>query len=432
MESTASLTKNKNFLELMERYIEPSAVKGNIKAPSSKSMTQRAIAAALLADGESIIHNPSYCDDSLAAMSMAVGLGARVEPQVNELKINGSAILKEPKLNCGESGLAIRMFSPIAALYPVEITMVGANSLKKRPMFMIEEALNQLGVKCISSNGFLPLTIQGPIVGGHCEIDGSVSSQLLTGLLMALPLASKDSEIKVKNLKSKPYIDMTIQILKSFGITVKNEDYSFFRIPGNQKYIPHNYIVEGDWSGGAFLLVAGAICGKLCITGLNRDSKQSDMSIINALENAGAKMTISENQIEISKSELKAFEFDSTESPDLFPPLVALASYCEGVSIIKGVSRLIYKESDRAKVLKEEFGKLKINIEINDDIMFVTGGRPQAARVESHDDHRIAMAVAISSLGAKGRVYIRDSQCVAKSYPGFFNDLRNLGAMVHE
>jgi len=416
----------------MERYIEPSAVKGNIKAPSSKSMTQRAIAAALLADGESIIHNPSYCDDSLAAMSMAVGLGARVEPQVNELKINGSAILKEPKLNCGESGLAIRMFSPIAALYPVEITMVGANSLKKRPMFMIEEALNQLGVKCISSNGFLPLTIQGPIVGGHCEIDGSVSSQLLTGLLMALPLASKDSEIKVKNLKSKPYIDMTIQILKSFGITVKNEDYSFFRIPGNQKYIPHNYIVEGDWSGGAFLLVAGAICGKLCITGLNRDSKQSDMSIINALENAGAKMTISENQIEISKSELKAFEFDSTESPDLFPPLVALASYCEGVSIIKGVSRLIYKESDRAKVLKEEFGKLKINIEINDDIMFVTGGRPQAARVESHDDHRIAMAVAISSLGAKGRVYIRDSQCVAKSYPGFFNDLRNLGAMVHE
>lgn len=432
MESTVSLKKNKKFLGIMERYIEPSALKGNIKAPSSKSMTQRAIAAALLADGESIIHNPSYCDDSLAAMSMAVGLGARVEPQVNELKINGSAILKEPKLNCGESGLAIRMFSPIAALYPVEITMVGANSLKKRPMFMIEEALNQLGVKCISANGFLPLTIQGPIVGGHCEIDGSVSSQLLTGLLMALPLASKESEIKVKNLKSKPYIDMTIQILKSFGITVKNEDYSFFRIPGNQKYIPHNYIVEGDWSGGAFLLVAGAISGNLCITGLNKDSKQSDMSIINALESAGAKMTISENQIEISKSELKAFEFDATESPDLFPPLVALASYCEGISIIKGVSRLIYKESDRAKVLEEEFRKLKINIEINDDLMFITGGRPHGARVESHDDHRIAMAVAIASLGATGRVYIRDSQCVAKSYPGFFDDLRNLGATVHE
>ena len=416
----------------MERYLEPSSIKGTIKAPASKSMTQRAIAAALLADGQSIIHNPSYCDDSLAAMSIAVGLGARVEPQVNQLKINGSAILKEPKLNCGESGLAIRMFSPIAALYPAEITMVGANSLKRRPMFMIEDALNQLGVKCTSSGGFLPLTIEGPIVGGNCEIDGSVSSQLLTGLLMALPLAAKNSEIKVNNLKSKPYIDMTIQILKSFGISVENQDYCLFNIQGNQKYTPHSYTVEGDWSGGAFLLVAGAINGQLCVKGLRRDSMQSDMAIINALENAGAHIKVGEDQIEITKSELKAFEFNATESPDLFPPLVALASYCEGISTIKGVSRLIYKESDRAKALKEEFGKMNVKIEIKDDLMYVTGGRPQGARVESHDDHRIAMALAVASLGAAGRISIRDSQCVAKSYPCFFDDLRNLGAVVHE
>src|SRR5664279_2997471 len=220
----------------MERCLEPSALKGNIKAPASKSMTQRAIAASLLADGESIIHNPSYCDDSLAAMSIAVGLGAKIEPQVNELKIIGSCVLKEPKLNCGESGLAIRMFSPIAALYPVEVSMIGANSLKKRPMLMVEEALNQLGAKCSSTGGFLPLTIRGPITGGKCEIDGSVSSQLLTGLLLALPLAKKDSEIKVNNLKSKPYIDMTIQILNYFGITIENQDYTKFRIHGNQKY----------------------------------------------------------------------------------------------------------------------------------------------------------------------------------------------------
>ncbi len=416
----------------MERYLEPSAIKGTIKAPASKSMTQRAIAAALLADGESTIHNPSYCDDSLAAMSIAVGLGARVEPMVNELKIIGSATLKESKLNCGESGLAIRMFSPIVALYPAEITMVGANSLKKRPMIMIEEALNQLGVKCKSSAGFLPLTIQGPIVGGRCEIDGSVSSQLLTGLLMALPLASKNSEIKVKNLKSKPYIDMTIQLLNSFGITIENSNYNLFKISGNQKYTPNTYIVESDWSGGAFLLVAGAINGQLIIKGLRRDSKQSDMSILNALEMADARMIIGDDQIEISKSELKAFEFNATQSPDLFPPLVALASYCKGISTIKGVSRLIYKESNRAETLKEEFGKMNIKIEINDDLMFVTGGQPQSARVESHEDHRIAMAVAVAALGATGRVSIRDSQCVAKSYPGFFDDLRNLGALVHE
>ncbi len=416
----------------MERYLEPSAIKGTIKAPASKSMTQRAIAAALLADGESMIHNPSYCDDSLAAMSIAVGLGARVEPLVNELKIIGSATLKESKLNCGESGLAIRMFSPIVALYPAEITLVGANSLKKRPMIMIEEALNQLGVKCKSSAGFLPLTIQGPIVGGRCEIDGSVSSQLLTGLLMALPLASKNSEIKVNNLKSKPYIDMTIQLLNSFGITIENSNYNLFKISGNQKYTPNTYIVEGDWSGGAFLLVAGAINGQLIIKGLRRDSKQSDMSILNALEMADAHLIIGDDQIEISKSELKAFEFNATQSPDLFPPLVALASYCKGISTIKGVSRLIYKESNRAETLKEEFGKMNINIEINDDLMFVTGGQPQSARVESHEDHRIAMAVAVASLGATGRVSIRDSQCVAKSYPVFFDDLRNLGALVHE
>jgi 3-phosphoshikimate 1-carboxyvinyltransferase len=416
----------------MERYLEPSAIKGTIKAPASKSMTQRAIAAALLADGESMIHNPSYCDDSLAAMSIAVGLGARVEPLVNKLKIIGSATLKESKLNCGESGLAIRMFSPIVALYPAEITLVGANSLKKRPMIMIEDALNQLGVKCKSSTGFLPLTIQGPIVGGRCEIDGSVSSQLLTGLLMALPLASKNSEIKVNNLKSKPYIDMTIQLLNSFGITIENSNYNLFKISGNQKYTPNTYIVEGDWSGGAFLLVAGAINGQLIIKGLRRDSKQSDMSILNALEMADAHLIIGDDQIEISKSELKAFEYNATQSPDLFPPLVALASYCKGISTIKGVSRLIYKESNRAESLKEEFGKMNINIEINDDLMFVTGGQPQSARVESHEDHRIAMAVAVASLGATGRVSIRDSQCVAKSYPGFFDDLRNLGALVHE
>jgi 3-phosphoshikimate 1-carboxyvinyltransferase len=416
----------------MERCLEPSAIKGTLKAPASKSMTQRAIAAALLADGQSVIHNPSYCDDSLAAMSIAVGLGARVEPQVNELKINGSAVLKEPKLNCGESGLAIRMFSPIAALYSAEIKMVGANSLKKRPMFMIEEALNQLGVKCTSSGGFLPLTIEGPIVGGHCEIDGSVSSQLLTGLLMALPLAAGNSEIRVNNLKSKPYIDMTIQILKSFGISVENRDYSLFRIQGNQKYIPHSYTVEGDWSGGAFLLVAGAINGQLCVRGLRSDSMQSDKLIVNALEKAGAHIISGENQIEITRSELKAFEFDATESPDLFPPLVALASYCEGISKIKGVSRLIYKESDRAKALQEEFGKMGIKIEINDDLMFVIGGKPQGSKVESHDDHRIAMAIAVASLGATGKVSIRDSQCVAKSYPGFFDDLRHVGAVVHE
>src|SRR5512133_2553898 len=220
----------------MERSFDPSELNGTVSAPASKSMTQRAIAAALLATGDSIIRNPSYCDDSLAAMSIAAGLGARIEPEPDLLRITGSEELKESKLNCGESGLAIRMFSPIAALYRTEITLNGSVTLKKRPMSMISEAINQLGSSCSTTDGFLPITVKGPLKGGRSEIDGSVSSQLLTGLLMALPLAESDSEIKVNNLKSTPYIDMTIGLLNEFGIEVYNHDYELFTIPGRQKY----------------------------------------------------------------------------------------------------------------------------------------------------------------------------------------------------
>ena len=341
----------------MERAVEPSFIKGQVKAPPSKSMTQRAIAAAMLADGESRIINPSYCDDCLAAMSIAVGLGAKVEPGIDEMKITGCRGLMEKKLNCGESGLAIRMFSPIAALYPEEITISGAGSLKSRPMSMISNALDQLGVKCLTTGGFLPLTIKGPLKGGNCEIDGSVSSQLLTGLLMALPVTTRNSVVKVNNLKSRPYIDMTIGVLKDFGIEITNDNYKTFKINGKQKFIARNYVVEGDWSGGALLLVAGAINGDIQVTGLRTYSSQSDKAILKVLEMAGAKMQVNENQINISSSPLKAFDFDATESPDLFPPVVALASYCTGTSRIKGVSRLYYKESDRAMSLSEEFAE---------------------------------------------------------------------------
>lgn len=416
----------------MERSVEPSFVNGQVKAPPSKSMTQRAIAAAMLADGQSIITNPSYCDDSLAAMSIAVSLGARVEPEADRMKITGSGEIKEKKLNCGESGLAIRMFSPVAALFDEEIIMTGSGSLKKRPMQMIGDAINQLGARCISTDGFLPLAIKGPLKGGRCEIDGSLSSQLLTGLLMSLPLANDDSEIKVNNLKSKPYIDMTLDLLRDFGIKITNDNYELFIVPGQQHFLPRNYEVESDWSGGAFLLVAGAINGNLRVTGLRTASYQSDMAILKALESAGANMKISDRSIEISKSDLKAFEFDATEAPDLFPPLVALASYCKGITKLKGASRLIYKESDRAAALMEEFDKMNIKVELVDDNLFVTGGNVKGGRVNSHDDHRIAMAEAIAALGAEETLYIKDSHCVAKSYPGFFNDLRNLGAGIHE
>jgi 3-phosphoshikimate 1-carboxyvinyltransferase len=299
-------------------------------------------------------------------------------------------------------------------------------------MNMIEDALRQFGVACTSNNGFLPLTIKGPLTGGECEIDGSISSQLLTGLLMALPVTAKNSIVKVNDLKSKPYIDMTLQVLDKFGIRVINDNYSRFIIAGNQKYKASVFDVESDWSGGAFLLVAGAIAGEITVEGLRTDSRQSDKAILTALDKAGAMLSISDNSVTVSKSDLKAFEFDSTESPDLFPPLVALASYCKGISGIKGAKRLIHKESNRADALVEEFGKLNIKVEVSNDYMIVNGGEVSGAKVNSHEDHRIAMALATAALGASGRVAIKDSHCIGKSYPEFFDDLKMMGVEVYE
>jgi 3-phosphoshikimate 1-carboxyvinyltransferase len=243
----------------MEKSVIPSFLKGEVVAPPSKSMTQRAIAAGLLAESETTILNPSGCEDSKAALGIAASLGAEIQTGLKKLKMKGGGKLKEKKLYCGESGLAIRMFSPIASLYPYTITMTGSGSLRKRPMSMIEDALRQLGVTCKTEEGSLPLTIKGPLRGGRCKVDGSISSQLLTGLLMALPLVPQDSEIYVKDLKSRPYIDMTLQVLDKFGIEIQNTNYSVFNITGNQKYEGGTFEIESDWSGGAFLLVAAAI-----------------------------------------------------------------------------------------------------------------------------------------------------------------------------
>ncbi|MBN2862562.1 MAG: 3-phosphoshikimate 1-carboxyvinyltransferase, partial [Bacteroidales bacterium] len=239
-----------------------------------------------------------------------------------------------------------------------------------------------------------------------------------------------DSEITVLNLKSKPYIDLTLQVLDKFGISVVNDNYSRFTIRGSQKYKATIMEVESDWSGGAFLLVAGAVNGDVSVTGLRSDSRQSDKTILTALDRAGARMKMTENSVRVSKSKLRSFEFDATEAPDLFPPLAALASYCTGISGIKGVSRLIHKESDRAKALMEEFGKMNIKVEIKEDYMLITGGKVKGAVVNSHNDHRIAMAEAVAALGASGSVTVKDSRCIAKSYTVFFEDLKTLGANI--
>ncbi len=394
-----------------------------INAPASKSVMQRVIAIAILAEGRSSIKNPSFSDDSLSAIRLAGGLGISVQFTTGIIDFERTENVTETKINIGESGLGIRMFSPLLALFDKHFLVSGKGSLLTRPIKTIEEALNQLGVQTKSENGFLPLQISGKLKGGKIEIDGSLSSQVLTGLLISLPVVEEDSEIIVHNLKSKPYIDLTLQIIKDFGVTIENHNYKKFVIKGKQKYIARDYKVEGDWSGASFLLVAGLISGEVKVTGLNIESIQADKEIINAIKSAGGNISIDSESVITKKSNLTAFEFDATDCPDLFPPLVTMAAYCKGISKITGVSRLKHKESDRASVLKNEFYKIGIQVEIKDDVMDIHGGKVLGGIIDSHNDHRIAMAAGIVALGAESEIKILNADSIKKSYSRFFRDI---------
>ena len=415
----------------MKITVLPSSLSGIVKAPPSKSLTQRAIAAGLLSHGTTVIHNPSFCNDALAATRMAEALGASVTKNRDAVIVKsgvrpGSAVT----LHCGESGLAMRMFAPMAALLSRETTFTGEGSLTVRPVTMIKDALEQMGVRVDTTGGHLPFTLKGELSPGTVTIDGTSGSQLLTGLLMTLPLLHAESEVSVHNLKSKPYIDLTLKLLSDFGIIVENHDFVRFKIKGNQACNAHEYMVEGDWSGAAFLLVAGAISGDICIDNLNRDSLQADRAVMDVLRIAGAGLKTDMNKITVSKTDLLPFAFDATDSPDLFPPLAALAAYCNGTSRLAGVGRLVHKESNRAKAIIDVLGTMNIHAHIEGDELLVDGGEVRGAAVDSHNDHRIAMMAAVMALGGRGEVTITGAEAVNKSFPGFFDTLRSCGAMI--
>ncbi len=418
----------------MKKSIKPSKIKGTVKAPASKSMLQRAIAAALLAETPTKILNPTYSNDAKAALRVIKALGARVTAGKDEIFIKGGLNPTGDVLNCGEAGLSIRMFSPIAALWHEELTLTGEGSLVVRPVSMIEKPLKALGVEVTTTNGCPPLRVKGPLQGGEAEVDGSMSSQFLTGLLMALPKAPKDSTLKVKDLKSTPYIDMTLSLLDAFGCEVQHSNYETFFIKGNQRYRIGEYQVEGDWSGASFLLVAGAVAegGSVIVTGLDIESPQADRKIIDAIKAAGASVKMTSGRVEITNSKLKAFDFDATHCPDLFPPLVALACNCKGTTVLTGVNRLTYKESDRAMALEKEFSTLGAVIRIYGNQMKILGTKLKGGTIDSHNDHRIAMAGALAAINAEGDVTIQNPQCVAKSYPDFFEDFAAIGGIVYE
>jgi 3-phosphoshikimate 1-carboxyvinyltransferase len=458
--------------------IQPSTLGGVLLAPASKSSMQRACAAASLRAGETIIRHPGHSNDDKAALGVIQDLGAEVtELPDGSLRVRSEGVVagvgvagdggsrqdgggREPlEVNCGESGLGLRMFAPIFALSGRTIRVKGEGSLLKRPMDFFDEIFPQLGIRVVSNGGKLPLEIQGPLQPRTIEIDGSLSSQFLTGLLFAFAAAGAPGvSIKVRDLKSKPYIDLTLQVMRCFGWDVENRDYAEFLFPAERRAGDASYTVEGDWSGGAFLLVAGAIAGPIRIKGLDEWSTQADKAILQAMCDAGAVLEMGEEEILVGPPAagtglaggagladaagsanaadavapaLAAFRFDATDCPDLFPPLVALAAYCAGTTEIVGVSRLAHKESDRGLTLQAEFGKMGVRIDLEGDKMLVFGGQGvKGAAVHSRHDHRIAMACAVAALKADGAVVIEDAEAIDKSYPDFYEDLRALGAVL--
>lgn len=406
-------------------------LQGEITPPCSKSYAQRALAAALLASGRTTLRGIELCRDTRSAIKVIEKLGATVEViDDNTLVITGGLNPQTDCINVGESGLAARLFTPIAALADTPITIQGEGTLCHRPMSMMVEPLKELGVAVRDGGGRLPIEVCGPIRGGRVVVDGHMSSQFVTGLLIALPLVARDTTVEVRGAVSTPYIDMTMETVSRFGVEIMyNEgDYTEFYISGNQQYQPVDYTIESDWSAAAIIMVAAAIAGEVTVRNISTLSRQADTAICRALERVGASLILESNSITVKRRELNAFTFDATQCPDLFPALVALAAACDGVSTIYGVERLRGKESDRGETLKEEYGKLGIDIEIDYDenVMRVVGGVPVAATVDSHDDHRIAMSLAVTALRMDEELVIKNRECVAKSYPSFFEDLQLL------
>jgi 3-phosphoshikimate 1-carboxyvinyltransferase len=412
----------------MNYQVLPTILKGKIVVPASKSDAQRAIIAASLAIGTSTVGNCGMSEDVKHVLKVVEQLGAKIEiVEANSYGISGGKWDNSNELNVGESGLAIRLLTPIVSTQKHKISLSGKGSLLKRSLHFFDENLPKMNVEVKSTNGFLPIEVQGPLKGGTYTVDGSQSSQYISGLLMALPLLNEPSELCVDNLASKPYVQMTLNTLENFGIQIQHDNFERFLIAGKQEYIPCFYQVEGDWSAASYWLVAAALGAEITISGLSMTSLQADKKMLDALIVAGCNLHFSSDGISVKGNEKKAFQFDATHCPDLFPALVSFAAFCPGVSVISGVKRLKNKESDRGLSLKREFEKLGVLIELVDDEMRIHGVNSiDGNTVYSHNDHRIAMCLAIVGLFSRNGVMIENAEAVVKSYPDFWKDFESV------
>ena len=418
------------------------SLSGSVKAPPSKSHTHRAIIASALSEGISEIRNPLICDDTLATIRACRMLGAEITSFPNEtLKVSGFPKPKTPEnvIDCGNSGSTLRFITPICALAEGISVLTGGESLRKRPMGPLLEALNQLGVRCYSTrmNGFPPIIVfGGGIRGGRAVIRGDVSSQFISGLLFAAPMADNDVEIILSTpLESKPYVNITLDTIRKHGVEAEFST-NIFHIPSGQKYKSYNHLIEGDYSSAAFLLAAATITNShVRIENLAKNSLQGDRIITKILDKVGAHVNIGENFVEVKGAEekLNPFNIDMRNNPDLVPVCAVLACVANGKSIIQGVRRLRFKESDRIESLTSELSKMGADIRFLDNKLIIYGGKDlHGAEINPRKDHRIAMACMIAALKARGETIIHNAECINKSYPNFVKDMRSLGVEILE
>ena len=414
----------------MQTIIFPTnQVKASFSIPASKSHSQRVLACSLINKEKTIIFGLGNSDDEQGLFQLISEMGAKIERIDGKIIIEGVELNNQTELNLnfGESGLAARMMTPILANANGLINLNGQGSLLNRPMNQFDEVFKRLGVDFASHSGRLPYRIHGPLKPQNIQIDGALSSQYITGLILgyvASPLLRTEI-IEVLNPTSIPYIELTLEVLRNFGVELEFKDNKI-QFAGPYKFKETEISIEGDWSSASFFMVAGAILGDITIRGLNLNSKQADRKVLEALKDFGADLLL-ENGVRIIKNQSKVFDFDATHCPDLFPPLAVLASFANGESRIKGVSRLIYKESNRAVTIQSELTKMGAKISIVGDEMLIQGiENVNSAEINPHGDHRIAMSCAIMALKADKPTTIQDSEVVNKSFPDFYNFLEKL------
>lgn len=416
--------------------ISQSSLIGTVSANPSKSHEQRLLLGAMLCEGVSQINNIGDSDDVLVARKIIENFGAKIVDKGNLLLITGGyGPVKD--IFCGESALCARLFAPISCYINNEFVLNGEKTLLKRFVCKDFEIFSRMNCTVENKNDNLPLRFyKSTLTPGVYDIKNPVSSQLISGFMMAMPLLQSFSKITVRNAVSIPYLLLTADTMKKFGVLINykiiKKDF-LVNFIGNQKYKIVNETVEGDWSSAAFFIVAAAISGKIKITGLKRDSVQADREILSVLKSANVNYSFDNEGLMVEKSAISSFNFDASHCPDLAPALIVLSIFAKGTSIIHGADRLIYKESSRAVVMKEELKKLGVDISIIGDKIVIKGLQDiKSGKTDSRGDHRIAMALTILSSSCAASIEVNNTDCVAKSYKSFFKDFKNLGGNYNE